>query len=1511
MGIDICPTGSQLEELLRGQILGSAAADLCEHIEICTVCSQKMEALAKEFELLAGQVDIVSGGNAGSSNGASSVAFSAPAKDAPAAPHESGENDKPHTVLSLANADESLFYPMAKHDPLKFLAPAQMPDELGRLAHFRILKVLGEGGMGIVFHAEDLFLQRSVALKVIKPEYSSDPNVRQRFQREARLMAAVKSDHVVTIHQVGQENDTCFISMELLAGESLNYLIARVTRPPLSETLRIARETAQALEAAHAKGLIHRDIKPENIWLEAPGGRVKLLDFGLARPQSVNVRLTTSGMIMGTPAYMAPEQGRAESVDERTDLFSLGCVIYELICGESPFMGDSVWEILLALNEKTPDSLLVHWPGVPRELDELVMQLLEKKPEDRPQSAAEVISRLLSIESEITDIDGVPFTVKKVFSSPEKKNRTDLGFARESMRSPVGDRARRSQMVQRDAERRQVTILVCNCSLFESEEFFEQLDAEEQAAITKDFQNACMQAVSEFDGSIVHFNAEGMLACFGYPVAHEDAASRAAGAALGLNALFAFLGEEIMRKHQLELLPWIALHTGSAIVKATAEGISLVGEARNLALRLKEVANTGEMVCSQSTYRLLQGRYECADKGSHKFKSIAEPIGLFQLQHIIEAVNQSESAAPVELSPLTGRDLEMGLLRDRLEQAKEGNGQVLTLVGEAGLGKSRLVHATKQLILDENPGSGSSKSDISTDSAQIQSGSNYSIIEWRCSPQFQFSGLYPAVNYFERVLQLSDEKTPEQGFQALVRHLETCGLAQPDVVPFFASLLCLPTNDEFPSIGLAPARERQEIFRVLKEWLQAQAEKRTILFIVEDLHWMDASTLEFLGMFLPEVSHLNVLTLLTARPEFHASWPELPNQARLSLNRLTKRQAGDLMKRKVGSDLPDAVIEKIFSRAGGVPLFIEEFTKMMKELGVLERGGDSRFETSKGREIPATLQDLLMARLDGMEGNRDLAQLASTIGREFSFELLSAVSNLSDADLSLGLAKLVKAEILYEKGRAPKATYMFKHALLEDALYNTMVKSKRQQFHARIAQILEIRFPQISATQPELLAHHFTEGALSERSLNYWLAAGLRAQEQCANLEAINHLTRGLELLATCNECPQRDELELMMLMPLGSVNQAALGYAAAQVGPIFKRARELCQRVGETPQLFAIMWGNWSWHLVKGDLELAMSLADDMVSFAEHVEDIGILYEAYAAPAVARFYTGDFAGSRQYCEEAISKHENLEHCRLWTLMTGQHSALHFRSYLTVNLFHLGYPEKAMELNNELLAMAREINHPFSLAHALHFTCWLYINCRVPERLHAFGTEQLQLAREHGFALWETSGMFFTGAGLYLKGEIQEGISMMEKGIKAFRSIGSVLTLPGQLGVLAEAYIAGGRLAEARTSLDEGLALAKGNSDRSRLSDLQRLEGELVLLESRDQALAEKCFLDSIETACAQQSRAMALRGTTSLARLWQKQNRHDEAKAALSTVYGVYEEGFETEDLRQARQLLKVYGLP
>ena len=601
-----------------------------------------------------------------------------------------------------------------------------------------------------------------------------------------------------------------------------------------------------------------------------------------------------------------------------------------------------------------------------------------------------------------------------------------------------------------------MTVLVCGCDLFESEAYLEDLDAEDQAEVLRAFQQACEQAVRRFDGTVVQCNEQGLLACFGYPVAYEDAARRAARAGLGLLEDLKALGERLRREHELELNPWVGIHTGPAVVEAGEDAVSLVGEARNVAVRLEDVAEPGQVVCTEATHRLIRGQFDCTSLGHRKIKGVAQPVELFRVQGLGEDRNPIEAAEPAGLTPLTGRDHEISLLKDRWEQAQEGMGQVVLLVGEPGLGKSRLVYTLKEHVLGQ----------------MVEGEVDAPVIEWRCSPHYQNTGLYPAIDFYERALGFGREEPPQARFDRLLHRLEQYDLARPETVPLWASLLSLPTPDRFPPLSLSPARQREETFRVMLEWLHTRAARRPVLFVVEDLHWVDASTLEFLGQFLAEGLHDRILTLLTFRPEFQTPWPAVAHQTSLALNRLTRRQVGDLMRKKAGGAVPEAVIEQIYDRTGGVPLFVEEFTKMVQESGVLDQAGEggARAEALPAHEIPATLQDLVMARLDRMEGDREVAQLAAVLGREFSYELLAAVAAVDEPTLQAELAKLVQAEILYPKGRPPRCTYIFKHALLEDALYNALVKGKRQQFHRRIAEVLEARFPQTVETQPELLA---------------------------------------------------------------------------------------------------------------------------------------------------------------------------------------------------------------------------------------------------------------------------------------------------------------------------------------------------------------------------------------------------------------------------------------------------------
>jgi predicted ATPase len=521
--------------------------------------------------------------------------------------------------------------------------------------------------------------------------------------------------------------------------------------------------------------------------------------------------------------------------------------------------------------------------------------------------------------------------------------------------------------------------------------------------------------------------------------------------------------------------------------------------------------------------------------------------------------------------------------------------------------------------------------------------------------------------------------------------------------------------------------------------------------------------------------------------------------------------------------------------------------------------------------------------------------------------LLAAATTVDEPALQAELAKLVQAEILYPKGRPPKCTYHFKHALLEDALYNALVKGKRQQFHKRVAEALAAQFPQTVETRPELLAHHFTEAGLPEKAIGYWLKAGLRSRERSAEIEAISHLTRGLALLESLDESPQRDAQELELLGPLGTAYIASRGYAAPEVGPVFQRARHLCERIGQLPQLCAIILGIWEWHTVRGELRLCVNLAAEGMDIAGRLNDPGILMEALFMAGETMLYRADFATARDRFATAVSEYDDRERTKFWAAHTSHNAGVTCRSNLAVCLWHLGYPDQALKVNREMRQLARDIDHPFSLAYALHHTGWLCQCCRLGAEVQAAAEEEIVIANEQGFALWRATGTFFKGAGMLLQGELEEALPLLLKALDAFRAGGAELTLPCQLSTLGQAYTQAGRFADARQALDEGLAIAEKNDERFQEAELYRLKGELLLAESTDHAAAsEGFFCQAIETARRQRSKAWELRATMSLARLRQRQSRRAEARAALGAVYGTYAEGFTTPDLVDAKTLLE-----
>jgi class 3 adenylate cyclase/tetratricopeptide (TPR) repeat protein len=763
-----------------------------------------------------------------------------------------------------------------------------------------------------------------------------------------------------------------------------------------------------------------------------------------------------------------------------------------------------------------------------------------------------------------------------------------------------------------DAERRQLTVLFCD--LVDSTRLARQLDPEEWREMVRTYQHTCATVIQRFAGYIAQYLGDGLLVYFGYPQAHEDDAQRAVHTGLGILAAMATLNARLVPDKGLRLAVRVGIHTGLVVVgeiggAGRQEQLAL-GDTPNVAARLQGLAAPDTVVISGATWRLVQGYFACGALGLQPLKGVETPVQVYQVVGTSGAQSRLDVVSPRGLTPLVGREAEVALLRERWAQARDGLGQVVLLSGEAGIGKSRLVQ-----VLQEH-----------------SAAEPHARLEWRCSPYAQQSPLHPVIAHLHRLLRWRLDDAPAEKLRTLEETLAAYGLARPEVVPLFAALLSLPLPERYPHLTLTPERQKQKTLEALLAWLLAEATRQPVLFIVEDLHWIDPSTLEFLTLFLDQGPTTRMLTLLTCRPEFRSPWGFRAHLTSLTLNHLPRPQVPQMIGRVAGGKaLPPEVVEQIVAKTDGVPLFVEELTKMVLESGLL-RAGEDHYELTGPLlpfAIPATLHDSLMARLDRLATVKDVAQLGATIGRTFAYELLHAVSPLDEATLQHSLRQLVEAELVYQRGIPPQATYTFKHALIQDAAYQSLLRSTRQQYHQRLAQVLAEQFPETAETQPELLAHHYTDASLNEQAIAYWQRAGRRAIERSAHVEAIAHLTKGLEVLKALSDTHERTQQELVLQTALGSALTAAKGYAAPEVEHAYARARELCRQVGETPQLFPALVGLCQSSLQRAELQPARELAEQLLRLAQRDQDPACLIAAHRALGAALYYLGELVPAR------------------------------------------------------------------------------------------------------------------------------------------------------------------------------------------------------------------------------------------------------------------------------------------
>ena len=1049
-----------------------------------------------------------------------------------------------------------------------------------------------------------------------------------------------------------------------------------------------------------------------------------------------------------------------------------------------------------------------------------------------------------------------------------------------------------ARAVPSPAERRQLTVLFCD--LVGSTALAEQLDPEDFRDVMLTYQTLCTEVIHCYDGHIAQYLSDGLLVYFGYPQAHEDDAQRAVRAGLDLLTMLADRNPRLAQSYGIHLAMRLGIHTGLVVVGEVGGGPQhgqlALGVTPNIAAKIQAIAAPGSLVISEATYQLVQGYFVCQGLDAQALPGVAEPMPLYQVFRVSEARGRLEAVSPRGLTPLVGREAGVALLQERWAQVQQGLGQVVVLSGEAGMGKSRLVWGLIERL----------------------AGVSFTRLECRCSPYHQHTALYPVIDLLRRSLRLDDAASTDAKLARLEGLLHEQRLDAQENLPLLAALLSLPLPAErYPPLQLTPQQQRQRTLDTLLALTLAVAEHQPVLFIVEDLHWIDPSTLEWLGLLIDQGPTTRILTLMTCRPTFQTPWGGRAHVTSLTINRLLPQQVAQMAQTIAGADvLPDALLDQIGAQTDGVPLFVEEVTRFVLASRRLHgHAQETAASAPAGVMIPATLHDLLMARLDQMGAAKGTAQLAATIGREFGVALLQAVASTEEETLRQDLRRLVDAELLYQRGVGAQATYVFKHGLIQEAAYASLLRRTRQHYHQWIAQALETQFTEVAMVQPELLAHHYTEAGLVQEALPYWQRAGQHAAERSAHVEAIAHLNQGLRVLTTLPETRERDQQELTLRINLGKSLIATKGWASPAAEVAYTRAWELCQQTRDTSWVFAVLWGLSQVYIVRADLTKHREVGAQFLSLAEQRSDAILLAVAHWLTGVNLFHVGEFATGLAHLEQAYARYDP-QHHHTYVTQFGVDVGVFALSYISHALWGLGYPDQAVQRSREALALAQEVHHPFSIALAQDYAAMLQQFHREQHTANTHAEIALTVCTEQGFAYYLAWATIIQGWVVAETGRREEGIAQMHQGLTTLQVTGGGLRIPYYLALLAEAYGNHGEPGEGLRVLADAIDHVQHTGECWWKAELHRRKGELLLQGAgrRRQAAEtpEACFHRALEVARRQQAKALELRAAMSLSRLWQQQGKYDAARQMLAEVYGWFSEGFDTLDLREAQALLE-----
>jgi class 3 adenylate cyclase/predicted ATPase len=1041
---------------------------------------------------------------------------------------------------------------------------------------------------------------------------------------------------------------------------------------------------------------------------------------------------------------------------------------------------------------------------------------------------------------------------------------------------PATDRAPKDT-----AERRQVTVMFADLVGWTA--LSTSMDPEDLREVISTYQKCAAETVRRFDGFVAQYLGDGVLAYFGYPQAHEDDAERAVRAGLELIAAVVALKTRVLLQTRVGIATGLVV-VGDLLGAGNAEERGIVGETPNLAARLQGIAKPNMVVIAEGTRKLLGNLFELEDLGAIDLKGISGSVLAWAALRPSSVESRFEALHATGLTALIGREEESELLMRRWARAKAGEGQVVLLSGEAGIGKSRLTAALLESIAAEP----------------------HTRLRYFCSPQHTESALHPIISQMERAAGLTHDDAQKAKLDKLAGLVAQTSTSLQDAA-LFAEMLSLPNDGRYPAFELTPQQRRQRTLEALGLQLETLTRSSPVLMVFEDAHWADPTSMELLGRAVGQTRTLRVLLLVTFRPEFVPPWIGQPHVAALTINRLAEREVGAMIDQLVGNKLmPAGIRQDIIERTDGIPLFVEELTK-----AVLEANSQSSAERAiaaappPALAVPASLHASLMARLDRLGKAKEVAQVGAAMGREFSHALLAAVVAMPQADLGSALDRLTAAGLLFRQGVPPYATYLFKHALVQDAAYGTLLREPRRVLHARIAETLEGQFTEIAESQPELLAHHLTECGRLEEAVAAWEHAGDRAVSRSALVEGIAHFRRGLGILKTLTPSAAHARQELGILLKLGGPVTATRGYAAPEKLNLYTRARALCEETGETAARFEVLEGLWGYHYVSADLATARGLGDELLAIATSTNDGTQLLRARTALGCATYDLGELTTAWEHLERALTFHDPERHIRLMTAL-GADPGIMSLAYLSWTLSQLGYLEQAYPAARRAFTLGRAQPHSFSMAWGLQAMAIAYLwRGAMTEALNT-AEALITLSREQNFATWLAHGMLWRAVALSWLDSPAKAIPLLKEAIAARVATGNLISHASVSTHLVWAYLRAGELEKGLALVTELLALVERTGNRVGEPGLWLRRGQLLLADSSGDANeAELSMQKALAVSRQQQIKVTELTMATALARLWQQQGKRGAALELLAPIYAWFTEGFDFPVLREARALL------